>query len=103
VVRADIVVVFEGSSEAYQRTEMPLWMWDFPADKFWHLVYGLSDGKRVPDILRRAVSQRAGLVYVTDGHMPNPWLALPRYWDEELARFPALAPAGAGPGESAKR
>ena len=82
---ADHVVVFEGSRESYGRFHLPAWMRAFPADKFWHLVYDVPDGAQAQAVMRRAAKLGAGLVYVTDGTMPNPWRVLPRYWAEEVA------------------
>jgi hypothetical protein len=88
---ADHVVTFEGDMATYERTRMPRWMWDYSTDKFWHLVYGLTDERQVPRTLRRAASEHVGLVYVTDGAMPNPWQQLPAYWPVELGTFPTTS------------
>ena len=89
VVLADHVVTFEGDAALYKRTQMPRWLWDFPADKFWHLVYALADMGQLQAVLRQASAQHAEMIYVTDGTLPNPWQRLPRYWPEELATISA--------------
>lgn len=82
---ADLVVTFEGSLASYRRARFPRWMSEFPAERFWHLVYDVGDVASMRDVLRGAARQRAGVVLVTDAGMPNPWGRLPAYWDDELA------------------
>ena len=34
--------------------------------------------------LKLAVSRNAGMVFITDAKMPNPWDRLPSYWQAEV-------------------
>ena len=88
---ADHVIVFEGRATDYAQLRLPSWARCYPAAKFWHLVYGVDQGSEALAVMRRAASLHAGVVFVTDGTMPNSWRRLPPYWAEELA---ALATRG---------
>lgn len=75
----DLLVTFEGDYDSYGQLRIPPWASDYPADLFWHLVYGTPkvDASSVLDFAR---SRGAANVYVTDGRLPNPWDRLPTYW-----------------------
>lgn len=81
---SDHVVNFEGPLAAYRRARFPSWTMGFPADRFWHLVYDVEDLASLRAVLTAAARHRAGVVFVTDSTMPNPWGRLPTYWEEEL-------------------
>jgi Spherulation-specific family 4 len=73
----DEVVVFEGHWSDYRR--LPV---DFPSTADggrWHLVYGVPEAATA-EAVARAQRHGAGVLYVTDGDMPNPWLRLPDAW-----------------------
>jgi len=77
------VVLFEGPYEAYLAASFPTWVADYPAAKAWHLVYEVSDSAAMANVVRLARARHAGVVYATDGGMPNPWQSWPPYWDAE--------------------
>jgi len=81
---ADHVVNFEGSFADYRHTRFPSWTTEFSPEKFWHLVYDVGDCCSLAAVLTRATRHRAGIIFVTDSTMPNPWGRLPTYWKEEL-------------------
>jgi hypothetical protein len=86
---ADALVTFEGPASAHRLVDPPRWVRDWPADKFWHLVYDVP-GARARDVLAHAAASHAGVCYVTDRGGDNPWDGLPSY-------FPAWQPtAGCG-------
>lgn len=95
----DLLVVFEGSRSSYLRWVPPGWLGGHPRDRFWHVVYGTSR-RSMPAVLRQAARQGAGVVYVTDRVLANPWDGLPPYWVAELAAVARidgeLAAAAAG-------
>lgn len=89
ITTADIIVTFEDTYEAYVSSSgLPAtaWEWDYPADRFWHLIHTTSESD-----LRNAVSlskqRNAGWIYVTPDTMPNPWDTLPNssYWSTLLS------------------
>ena len=77
---ADLLGVFEGSWQAYQRLDVPRWTRAWPAEKFYHVVHSVPPGKS-GDTVRLAVRRRAAAVYVTERSGPNPYDRLP---DEDL-------------------
>jgi hypothetical protein len=90
---ADHVVDFEGTLTAYESSRFGSWRQRHDAAKFWHLVYDVPDARSMRAVVSLATERHAGLVYVTDATMPNPWHRLPVYWDTELA----LVATRAGP------
>jgi hypothetical protein len=77
------VVLFEGTYETYLAASFPAWVNDYPAARAWHLVYDVADSAAMSNVVRLARARHAGVVYATDGGMPNPWLSLPPYWAAE--------------------
>ena len=73
---SDIIVNFEGTGAAYQTWSPASWMADYPADRFWHLIYG-ADDTDVSSLVSLSRERNAAHVYVTDDSMPNPWDGLP--------------------------
>lgn len=60
-------------------------MSDFAASRFWHLIYEVADQQAMANVAAMAARARAGIVYITDATMPNPWERLSAYWREERA------------------
>ncbi|MEW6583031.1 MAG: spherulation-specific family 4 protein [Actinomycetota bacterium] len=58
----------------------------------WHLVYGVRSASVMAAVLTVASWRGADVVYVTDGHLPNPWEALPDYWDRQVDAVSRTAP-----------
>ena len=86
---ADLLVVFEGPYSAYRSWSPPVWQERYPRQRFWHLVYATPRGS-LPAALRAAERRSAGVVYVTDDAMDNPWDRLPSYWGQALDAVRAL-------------
>jgi Spherulation-specific family 4 len=80
---ADQVINFEGPYAAYRQARFPTWVRDFPADRFWHLIYEVRDVRTMRRVAGMAGLAHAGVVYITDASMPNPWNRIPSYWQEE--------------------
>jgi hypothetical protein len=82
---ADHVLNFEGPYSTYERTRFPKWVTEFPEPKFWHLVYEVRSVHTMRDVAAAARRAHAGIVYITDATMPNPYDRMPAYWrDEQL-------------------
>jgi Spherulation-specific family 4 len=77
---ADQVLVFEGTLAAYQAQVFPGWMDAMPRERLWHCVYEVADAEQYAEVLHKAARCNAGVVFATDGTMPNPWDRLPPYW-----------------------
>lgn len=75
-----IINVFEDSYANYWTATVPSWAFSYPRSLFSHLVYSATAGQ-----MRHAVALSAqrnvGWIYVTDIGLPNPWKALPSYWN----------------------
>lgn len=82
---ADHVVNFEGPYSTYRRSRFPSWIREFAAAKFWHLIYEVETAQTMRHVAAMARRAHAGIVYVTDATMPNPWERMPVYWREEQA------------------
>jgi hypothetical protein len=80
---ADHVVTFEGPYQQYVEQRFPTSRRGAVSRKAWHLVYDVPDRRRMREVVALARSRGVGLVYVTDGSMPNPWDRLPAYWAQE--------------------
>ncbi len=85
---ADTIVTFEGSYGTYVgRYPIPGWVEDYPANRFWHLVYAAPGVRQMQRAVRISEKRGAGWVYVTPYDLPNPWKSLPPgpYWSKELS------------------
>ena len=91
---ADLLVQFEGPWSTYASWTPPAWQSRYPRDRFWHVVYGTPACSLRSALCRAARS--AGVVYVTDRVMTNPWDGLPSYWEEEVEVVAAMNECGPG-------
>lgn len=84
---ADILVTFEHDYGTYTGYTPDSWTLNYPAERFWHLVYDTPAGQ-LGDAITRSKNNHAGWVYATPLPLdPNPWGALPddSYWSTELS------------------
>lgn len=72
----DVTCVFEGDARAYGAFSPPRWLRAVPPSRIWHLVHTCPASDVLPT-LRRAGKLGAGLAWVTDGTLPNPWDHVP--------------------------
>jgi hypothetical protein len=75
-----VVNVFEGAYQDYVKATVPSWAFSYPSDRFAHLVYSTKP-ELVTKTVRLSAQRNVGWIYVTDLGLPNPWLALPSYWN----------------------
>ncbi len=80
IAYADHIMVAETSASTYIGRLRPDWEFDYPASKFWHVVHGCPISQ-VNQVLNLSRERNAGLIYITDDLHPNPYNALPTYWD----------------------
>jgi hypothetical protein len=75
------LVVFEHDYHAFTAPSfhVPSWTHEHPARMFVGIVYATSQ-RHLPAALRLLAERNIGSVYVTDKDLPNPYSALPSYW-----------------------
>jgi hypothetical protein len=78
----DEVVAFEGDVHAYRAARTALAA--APSTRAWHLVYGAPVAE-TEAVLAQARDLGAGVVYVTELGLPNPWRAVSACWSTLLA------------------
>jgi hypothetical protein len=82
VNRPDVVVNFQGSYSNYltwNATAFAPWTIKYPASRFWHLVHSTSS-TNAAQAFALSRSRRAGLVYITNDGLPNPWDTVSSYY-----------------------
>ncbi len=81
---ADVIVNFEGSEATYAGWTPAAYASTYPADRFWHIVYSV-DPTHGPALRTTATERNAGLVYLTEQAMPNPFSVIPSdaLWDAQ--------------------
>jgi hypothetical protein len=82
---ADVLCVFDGSHSDHAIRQLPEWVFGYPPEKFWHIVYGALTADAMKKSMAASKQRNAGYVYVTDGRLPNPFGQLPSYWLDELS------------------
>jgi hypothetical protein len=91
---ADQLLVFEGSLSTYRQQAFPRWMLRCRSGQLWHCVYEVADAGQQAEVIRLAAGHNAGIVFATDGRMPNPWDRLPPYWAAFTDGGTATSPNG---------
>jgi Spherulation-specific family 4. len=89
---SDIFVTFEGSFSSYLNWQMQGWEANYPAQRFWHLVYDTT-AAQMPQAVCLSKQRNIGYIYVTpDELVPNPWDSLPTgsYWSTLLQLTAAM-------------
>jgi hypothetical protein len=81
---ADTTVVFEDSYADYVGWVPPSWMYKYPAGKLTHLVYKAADATQLTNAINLSRSRNAGMIYITNDVLNNPWDTLPTYWTSEV-------------------
>jgi hypothetical protein len=84
---ADILVTYENSGITnYEQSyaDMP-WVKNYPASRFWNLVYSVQKQKDMETAFSLAQRRNVGLIYVTSEGGSNPWDEIPSYWAAEAA------------------
>lgn len=90
---ADTLVAFEGTARRFAgfdpRRSMP-WAAGHTPGRFAVVVHDVKTAAAARDVFSRATRAGAGWVYMTDQALPNPYLGLPRDWDDLVAAARAL-------------
>lgn len=82
----DIVTIFESDYNAYLAWQPPTWVNNYPASKYYHIVYANPDSATMANAVNLSRNRNAGNIYVTSDILPNPWDTLPSYFSEELVQ-----------------
>ena len=85
---ADVLVVAEDQLGYLHNFEAAEWMAAYDPGRFWLLAHD-TGASVLGDTLQWVRDNGIGWVYLTNDRMPNPWDALPSYWDEEVAAVSA--------------
>lgn len=91
---ADALLTFE-FYDSYRSYVPDGWTRDYPPDCFAHVPYRIASADTMLTFVQLAASRNAGMVFVTDADLPNPYDRLPTYWNAEVACVAALRTAGA--------
>lgn len=84
ILSMDILVIFENTGSEYENNyTSQAWQKNYDASRFAHIVHTKSTWDNT--YLDLLASRNAGLIYVTDDVMINPYDTLPSYWDTEVA------------------
>ena len=86
---SDLMVEFAETYSMYQGYSSPSWMPGNSPERFCHFVSEVPDAD-ASQVLSRAIGLGAGWVFTTDGTAPNPWGALPSYFDQEVTALRKL-------------
>jgi len=86
---ADILVVFEGSPEAYSNWQPPGWVTSRPRRMFANLVYESPDSETTESLCLASVEKNAGWIYVTKDRR-QPGILWDEPPDETLINSPTL-------------
>lgn len=86
---ADTTIVFEDSYAVYKGWKPPSWMYKYPAGKFTHLVHTAINATQLTRAIALSRSRNAGMIYITNDILANPWDSLPSYWATELSALTA--------------
>lgn len=92
---ADVFVTYENNAMSavapYAAYTPPAWVFAYPRERFCHIVYNVGGQVAMDAAVGQALSQNVGMVFFTDGLLPNPYDHLPAYWDAEVAAVRARA------------
>ena len=73
---ADLLGTFEGALPAFLDLDVPRWVHNLPASRFFHLLYSTPVEVAGP-INALAAERNVGSLYRTERTPPNPWAGLP--------------------------
>lgn len=76
IENADVFVTFENYGSEYNNYSVPSWL---NKSRIAHLVH--TQASLTTDLVNQ-IRNNAGMYYITDDVMSNPWDALASYWDE---------------------
>lgn len=91
---ADIAVIFEDYSEAWQRYQPLSYVGKYQQEHFASLIHSVPDAATMKSYLKTAMERNIGYIYITDDSPNNddgdPWNSLPSYWQSEVDYLQSL-------------
>lgn len=92
---ADIAVIFEDNSQAWQKYIPQPYVSKYKQEHFASLIHSVADAATMKRHLKDAVARNIGYIYVTDDSPTDgdgdPWNSLPSYWQEEIDYLQSLS------------
>jgi len=83
---ADLVTVYEYYYSRYPSQKFPAWIYDYPADRFAHVIFNVPNSTAALETTLALARQRnAGYVFVTNLRNPRQYRALPGFWSAHLS------------------
>ena len=78
----DVLCNFEGDVGLYRVRQPAPWEVNYPANRFWHIVYACYTTAQRDEMLALSRAYRAGYIYLTPDVEPDPYNTLPSgaYW-----------------------
>jgi hypothetical protein len=76
----NVMMVFEGTYDQYQGSQVPNWARNYPASRFANTIYGASSSAQANSAVSLSRSRNTGYIFVTNLTGANPYDALPSYW-----------------------
>jgi Spherulation-specific family 4 len=75
----DIVCTCEMNASAYitHNAQNPAWMQEYPASRFWHIIYGIPNSSVASQVIATAKKQHIGFISLTEHDLPNPYGIMP--------------------------
>ena len=83
---SDIISDYEDVESDYAGASPPSWASQYPASRFWNIVYDSAGVSQMESDIALAKSRNVGYVYVTTETGGNPYSGLPSdpFWTDEL-------------------
>ena len=81
---ADVVCLAEAPRD-FADFRLPAWADRYPPERFAALLSHTDSAEQMRKHVLAMGAKGVGYCYITDGRAPNPWGALPRYWEAEAA------------------
>ncbi|MEZ6089955.1 MAG: S8 family serine peptidase, partial [Pirellulaceae bacterium] len=80
---ADTIVTFENTGDEYRNNYTdPAWLNDFTSDHFAHIIHTEANAADMVADLALASSRKAGMLFVTNDTLPNPFDNSINYWTD---------------------
>lgn len=83
---SDYAMIFESDYQQYTTATFPAWTRNYDSGRLAHLVYAASSNQW-QNAMSLGKQRNAGLIYVTNDVLDNPWDTLPPYWSPEVAQL----------------
>ncbi len=79
---SDVNVLFESSYSSWQSKQMPTWVYNYPKERFYAIIYDVPTEQAMKDAVALAKQRNFGKIFITNA--PTPSDPLPPYFLSEL-------------------